>query len=766
PPATFQSWLFGVLNGGQDNWIMRYMESEFFERARKQVKSRTGGLDIQMVMMGCAALNAARVRIPAVLNAALNQIKAQATSSIVISGADSTLYTGLLKLASEKSKESHSSMLQFRGQHHALSLTGELNPLPGKTQGSFWHDGTRFTLEVETPPKAKNVLKPEDAISGALPDSFVDNPDLTRNMTVRCFGHSQDPILALLQHVKKRMAQNTKLHIRELGAYGMRKFTSRNKRPLSTVDLDPLMMQNIIDDVELFFHKDSQTWYENSGRPYRFGMLLTGPPGTGKSSLVAGIASHLDIPLCLISLQDMSDNDLKEAFSEVPFGSCVALEDIDCVGLDIGNRGAQKRNRKSGSNTQSSGRAVTSDNAQTLAIEAMMTQFMERQADANHRVLEQAKSLKEATVKAFTYDDDDEDDQLKDKKPNPPSDSNESSRKKSVTLSGLLNVIDGVNASEGRLLILTTNHPEKLDPALYRAGRIERIFEISYASKASSIKTFKRLFDNDICQRYTSEAIDRFAQAFQAQFPSKSRITTAELAKYCSQYRGRPDKAVLEFADWLKVGADKFTCPVDYTKVVDEPGTYNIPEPFDHALLSVSASDLVNPDAAAASGIAAPEAQAVVSQPWNPVKALGNVFVHVGEYTDLDSMQDTFHGADTNTAGLNALVGQPQPSVDGRHAQIIEQCIRLGLTKPGLSSSSAQADETTIEFDDADFDDVPEFRLRDRTPPFASATSSAESVSDENHHHRASPMRSFASVQFSEPGKLTPVSPRPLDDCD
>jgi chaperone BCS1 len=56
--------------------------------------------------------------------------------------------------------------------------------------------------------------------------------------------------------------------------------------------------------------------------------------------------------------------------------------------------------------------------------------------------------------------------------------------------------------------------------------------------------TLKRLFDNDICKRYTPEAIHRFALAFQSQFPSKSRITTAELAKYCGQYRGRPDMAV------------------------------------------------------------------------------------------------------------------------------------------------------------------------------------------------------------------------------
>src|SRR5690606_7749955 len=42
-----------------------------------------------------------------------------------------------------------------------------------------------------------------------------------------------------------------------------------------------------------------------------------------------------------------------------------------------------------------------------------------------------------------------------------------------ITFSGLLNAIDGVASGEGRLLFMTTNHPERLDPALIRPGRID-----------------------------------------------------------------------------------------------------------------------------------------------------------------------------------------------------------------------------------------------------------------------------------------------------
>lgn len=47
-----------------------------------------------------------------------------------------------------------------------------------------------------------------------------------------------------------------------------------------------------------------------------------------------------------------------------------------------------------------------------------------------------------------------------------------------LTLSGLLNAIDGgMMNSHGRILIMTTNHPEKLDPALVRPGRVDRRYQ-------------------------------------------------------------------------------------------------------------------------------------------------------------------------------------------------------------------------------------------------------------------------------------------------
>lgn len=53
-----------------------------------------------------------------------------------------------------------------------------------------------------------------------------------------------------------------------------------------------------------------------------------------------------------------------------------------------------------------------------------------------------------------------------------------------VSFSGLLNALDGVAAQEGRIVVLTTNHREKLDPALIRPGRIDVAVELGNASRA------------------------------------------------------------------------------------------------------------------------------------------------------------------------------------------------------------------------------------------------------------------------------------------
>lgn len=63
-----------------------------------------------------------------------------------------------------------------------------------------------------------------------------------------------------------------------------------------------------------------------------------------------------------------------------------------------------------------------------------------------------------------------------------------------LTFSGFINAIDGVSAPEGRILFMTTNHLEKLDPALTRPGRCDRKFYLGPATEKQAARLFERFF--------------------------------------------------------------------------------------------------------------------------------------------------------------------------------------------------------------------------------------------------------------------------------
>ena len=67
-----------------------------------------------------------------------------------------------------------------------------------------------------------------------------------------------------------------------------------------------------------------------------------------------------------------------------------------------------------------------------------------------------------------------------------------------MTFSGLLNTLDGVASSEERLVFMTTNHLDRLDPALIRPGRVDVKQEIGLASKSQVSKMFSRFYPDEI----------------------------------------------------------------------------------------------------------------------------------------------------------------------------------------------------------------------------------------------------------------------------
>ena len=80
-----------------------------------------------------------------------------------------------------------------------------------------------------------------------------------------------------------------------------------------------------------------------------------------------------------------------------------------------------------------------------------------------------------------------------------------------VSFSGLLNAIDGYAAQEGRALVMTTNHRERLDPALIRPGRVDVHVELGLVGAGTARRLFDRFFprEPDLARAFEAALNDR-----------------------------------------------------------------------------------------------------------------------------------------------------------------------------------------------------------------------------------------------------------------
>lgn len=77
---------------------------------------------------------------------------------------------------------------------------------------------------------------------------------------------------------------------------------------------------------------------------------------------------------------------------------------------------------------------------------------------------------------------------------------------KGITLSGLLNAIDGVAARDGRILFITSNHPDKLDAALIRPGRVDVRMHLGLLTRELGAEMFDRFFPGECPEAFLSSA--------------------------------------------------------------------------------------------------------------------------------------------------------------------------------------------------------------------------------------------------------------------
>ncbi|CAL5200985.1 unnamed protein product [Lathyrus oleraceus] len=113
-----------------------------------------------------------------------------------------------------------------------------------------------------------------------------------------------------------------------------------------------------------------------------------------------------------------------------------------------------------------------------------------------------------------------------------------------VTLSGLLNATDGLWSccAEEHIIVFTTNHKERLDPALLRPGRMDKQIHLSYCN----FSAFKQLAMNYLC------------------------ITQHELYEKIEQLLGQVEVTPAEIAEELTKDVDATECLQDLIKFLQE----------------------------------------------------------------------------------------------------------------------------------------------------------------------------------------------------
>ncbi|KAL8396019.1 hypothetical protein RB595_003455 [Gaeumannomyces hyphopodioides] len=371
----------------------------------------------------------------------------------------------------------------------------------------FFFRGHFFTVR-KGPASSRNDDDDDDnEDAGASAMSFTKEG---HSLTITCVSHSSKPVVDFLKMCREE-ARLLAAGNNGGGAIGGALSLGQNKpqmriychdyrywrfkckapaRPLSSIHLDREVKKDLLDDFEKYLSPITRRRYQARSMPYQRGYLLHGPPGTGKSTLASVLAGRYGLSLYILKLAHIDDEDLERLFSELPSRCIVLMEDIDAAGIDRDDDDSDSDSDDSSSEGGSSGGG-------------------------------QKKSKKN-----------------KDKEEN-----TKSKRKTSdCTLSGLLNVLDGVGSQEGRVVIMTTNYPDELDAALVRPGRIDK----KDSDKGSSN-------NGDLtcrCDECSATTVAQLAADFGRLVP-EGNIAPSELQGFFQVYLECPSEAVRSFPAWL-----------------------------------------------------------------------------------------------------------------------------------------------------------------------------------------------------------------------
>ena len=119
-----------------------------------------------------------------------------------------------------------------------------------------------------------------------------------------------------------------------------------------------------------------------------------------------------------------------------------------------------------------------------------------------------------------------------------------------VSYSGFINALDGVAAHEGSVVFLTTNHPQLIDEAAIRSGRVDFRLELSLCDRDQLERMFRKFFDDAAAAARFADTVaaDRWSPAEVQERLLKATDVDEALALFAPRGNAEGELALLRAA--------------------------------------------------------------------------------------------------------------------------------------------------------------------------------------------------------------------------
>ncbi len=242
-------------------------------------------------------------------------------------------------------------------------------------------------------------------------------------------------------------------------AFSMKPFFT-NRRFTNVIGPESKLIQRRVE-----FFRNNKKWYDTKGIPYTLGLLLSGPPGGGKTSTIKCVANELRRHIINVKI---SDDITKTQIENLFFSEVINV--------------------------------VQNGKTESFVIPIDKRVYVFEDIDCQNSTVMLNRGEDTVVVPSNTDD-------------------NEHADK--MSLSCLLNIFDGILETPGRVIIMTSNYPGRLDKALIRPGRIDIMCEFRRCNHEMVVEFIEKFYDVEL----TRDEIEAIRSM------DEDRLTPAELTK-------------------------------------------------------------------------------------------------------------------------------------------------------------------------------------------------------------------------------------------